>query len=107
LSLPQHSKIGLRTTKKVLKEAVAGLLPADVINRRKQGFRVPLPAWLAGPLSGWAEERLFSKAARELDFLDFDYIRGLWQRHKAGVQDHSFDLWCLINLFSWYECWFG
>ena len=107
LSLPQQSKIGAGQTKKVLKQAVAGLLPAEVITRRKQGFRVPLPEWLAGPLSGWAEERLFSKAARELDFLDFDYIRRLWQRHTEGTQDQSFDLWCLINVFSWYECWFA
>jgi len=107
LSLPQQSKIDGGQTKKVLKQAVAGLLPAEIINRRKQGFRVPLPEWMAGPLSGWAEERLFSTAARELDFFDFDYIRTLWERHKSGVEDHSFDLWCLINVFSWYECWFA
>jgi asparagine synthase (glutamine-hydrolysing) len=105
LSLPQRSKILGGETKRVLKLAVADLLPADVIRRRKQGFRVPLPEWLAGPLAGWAEERLFSKTARELDFFDFDYIRELWQRHKSGHADQSFDLWCLINVFSWYECW--
>ena len=107
LSLPQHSKIGAGQTKKVLKEAVRGWLPDAVIDRRKQGFRVPLPEWLAGPLAGWAEERLFSKSARELDFLDFDYIRDLWRQHTSGAADCSFDLWCLINVFSWYECWFA
>jgi len=105
LSLPQGCKIAGRMTKKILKQAVADILPADVINRRKQGFRVPLPEWLAGPLSGWAEDRLFSKAARQLDFFDFDYVRLLWRRHVSRQHDHSFDLWCLINLFSWYECW--
>jgi asparagine synthase (glutamine-hydrolysing) len=107
LSLPQHSKISDGQTKKVLKQAVRGWLPDEVIDRRKQGFRVPLPEWLAGPLAGWAEQRLFSKAARELDFLDFDYIRSLWRRHTSGAEDCSFDLWCLINVFSWYECWFA
>jgi asparagine synthase (glutamine-hydrolysing) len=105
LSLPQHLKIHDGKTKRVLKQAVAGILPADVIQRPKQGFRVPLPQWLAGPLSGWAERQLFSKTARELDFLDFDYIRALWQRHQLGQADQSFDLWCLINVFSWYEAW--
>jgi len=57
LSLPQRSKIQGHTTKKVLKQAVAGILPDEVINRKKQGFRVPLPEWLSGPLAGWAEER--------------------------------------------------
>jgi asparagine synthase (glutamine-hydrolysing) len=107
LSLPQHAKIRGEETKVVLKRAVADLLPADIVNRRKQGFRVPLPEWLAGPLSGWAEACLFSKAARELDFLDFDYIRTMWTSHVSGKEDRSFDLWCLINLFGWYECWFA
>jgi asparagine synthase (glutamine-hydrolysing) len=107
LSLPQHAKISSGETKKVLKEAVADLLPPAVVRRQKQGFRVPLPAWLAGPLSHWAEERLFSRKARELDFLDFGYIADLWHRHRSGIADQSFDLWCLINLFSWYEAWFA
>lgn len=105
LSLPQNSKIRGQTTKHVLKQALAGILPHEIIHRKKQGFRVPLPEWLSGPLSGWAEERLFSPAARRLDFFDFDHIRQLWQGHKSGLRDNSFDLWCLINLFSWYECW--
>jgi asparagine synthase (glutamine-hydrolysing) len=105
LSLPQRSKIDGAETKKILKQAVAGWLPPEVIHRRKQGFRVPLPEWLAGPLAGWAEDRLFSKTARQLDFFDFDYIRLLWQRHQSGAADQSFDLWCLINVFAWYECW--
>jgi asparagine synthase (glutamine-hydrolysing) len=106
LSLPQHAKISGGETKRVLKQAVADILPAEIIQRQKQGFRVPLPAWLAGPLSKWAEERLFSSKARELDFLDFSYIEQLWHQHRTRKADRSFALWCLINLFSWYECWF-
>ena len=107
LGLPQHAKLSGIETKKVLKRAVAGLLPDEVVRRPKQGFRVPLPAWLAGPLAAWTEDRLFSPKARELDFLDFTYIERLWRRHRDGKADQSFDLWCLINLFSWYECWFA
>ena len=69
--------------------------------------RAWLPEWLAGPLSTWAAERLFSRKARELDFLDFDYIERLWHRHRTRKADQSFALWCLINLFSWYEYWFA
>jgi asparagine synthase (glutamine-hydrolysing) len=107
LSLPQNSKIQGTTTKHVLKRAVTGIIPDEIIHRPKQGFRVPLPEWLRGPLSGWAKERLFSSAVRRLDFFDFDHIRQLWQSHISGRDDNSFDLWCLINLFSWYECWFN
>lgn len=107
ISLPQHAKIAAGETKRVLKKAVADLLPADVVHRPKQGFRVPLPEWLAGPLASWAEGRLFSTKARELDFLDFGYIAQLWHEHRTRKADRSFDLWCLINLFGWYEHWFA
>jgi asparagine synthase (glutamine-hydrolysing) len=107
LSLPQHAKIADGQTKSVLKKAVDGVLPAGVIHRQKQGFRVPLPDWLAGPLSTWAEAQLFSTKARELDCLDFGYIEHLWHEHQTRKADRSFDLWCLINLFTWYEHWFA
>jgi asparagine synthase (glutamine-hydrolysing) len=107
LSLPQHAKIAHGETKSVLKKAMAGVLPAEVIHRQKQGFRVPLPDWLAGPLAAWAESQLFSTRARELDFLDFGYIEHLWHEHHTRKADRSFDLWCLINLFTWYEHWFA
>ena len=68
---------------------MADVLPAEVVHRPKQGFRVPLSAWLAGPLSKWAEERLFSRKARELDFLDFGYIEHLWRRHRTGKQTRA------------------
>src|SRR5262249_42626909 len=107
LSLPQSLKVSGNNTKFVLKEAVKDLLPADVINRPKQGFRVPLPAWLANDLSSWTERQLFASPLRKLDIFNFDYIRTMWHRHKSRLHDHSFDLWCLINLSAWYERWFA
>jgi asparagine synthase (glutamine-hydrolysing) len=105
LSLPQRLKIRGQVGKHVLKQAVRPFLPAEVIDRPKQGFRVPLPAWLAGDLSGWAEELLFASPLRRLGLFNFDYISTLWQRHRQGVADHSFDLWCLINLAAWHAHW--
>jgi asparagine synthase (glutamine-hydrolysing) len=105
LSLPMRVKVAGGTSKHVLKEAVRPLLPAEVINRPKQGFRVPLPAWLAGELAPWAEETLFNSSIHKRNLFNLDYIRWMWERHKAGTFDHSFDLWCLINLAAWYDHW--
>src|SRR5258708_4093925 len=106
LSLPSRLKIAGSRTKHILKEAVAGILPADVIDRPKQGFRVPLPAWMAGELLPWAEQKLFESPLRKTGLFNFDYIQWMWDRHRSGAWDHSFDLWCLINLSAWYEHWF-
>ena len=107
LSLPAGMKMNGTRTKSVLKDAAHDWLPRDVVERTKQGFRVPLPAWLRGELAPWAEDLLRRSPLRELGILDFDHILELWRRHQDGRVDHSFDLWCLINLSGWYEHWFA
>ena len=77
------------------------------VERTKQGFRVPLPAWLRKELVPWGEEVLRRSPLRQLGLFDEAYIDELWRRHRAEEADHSFDLWCLINLFGWYERWFS
>jgi len=106
LSLPAHLKIAGTRTKHILKEALRGVLPAEIIDRPKQGFRVPLPDWLAGELRPWAEQILFDSPLRSAKLLNFDYVRWMWDRHVTRTWDHSFDLWCLMNLSAWYEQWF-
>src|SRR4029078_6819337 len=58
LSLPAALKMDGTRTKAVLKDAAHECLPKDVVERTKQGFRVPLPAWLRGELAPWAEDLL-------------------------------------------------
>lgn len=107
LSLPAAMKMSGTRTKAVLKDAAREWLPEDVVERTKQGFRVPLPAWLRGELAPWGEDVLRRSPLRKLGIFDFDHISELWRRHREGQADHSFDLWCLINLSGWYEHWFA
>jgi len=106
LSLPAAMKMDGARTKTVLKDAARAWLPDAVVDRTKQGFRVPLPAWLRGELAGWAEDLLRRSPLRKLGIFDFDHIMELWRRHQEDRADHSFDLWCIINLSGWYEQWF-
>jgi asparagine synthase (glutamine-hydrolysing) len=106
LSLPQRLKIpGPGRTKHILKQALRGVLPAAVLDRPKQGFRVPLPEWLRGPLAGWARRQVLEGTLASRGLLRTAYIERLWQRHQSGRFDHSYDLWNLINLGAWYERW--
>jgi asparagine synthase (glutamine-hydrolysing) len=107
LSLPADMKMSGVRTKAVLKDAAREWLPEEVVERQKQGFRVPLPAWLRGELRPWGEDLLRRSPLRALGLFDFEYISDLWRRHAEGKADHSFDLWCLINLSGWYEQWFA
>jgi asparagine synthase (glutamine-hydrolysing) len=107
LSLPAAMKMDGTRTKTVLKDAAHEWLPREVVERTKQGFRVPMPAWLRGELAPWGEALLRRSPLRKLGIFDFDFIMDLWRRHQDGQGDHSFDLWCLINLSGWYERWFA
>jgi asparagine synthase (glutamine-hydrolysing) len=107
LSLPASMKMNGTRTKAVLKDAARAWLPPEIVERPKQGFRVPLPAWLRGELAPWAEELLRRSPLRQLGVFDFEYILDLWKRHREGRADHSFDLWCLMSLSAWYEHWFA
>jgi asparagine synthase (glutamine-hydrolysing) len=105
LSLPQSMKIKGTNGKAVLKKALEDVLPHNVLYRKKQGFRVPLPEWLRGPLAGWARRQVLENTLMKRGIFNREIIDGMWQRHQSGAADHSFDLWCLINLGAWYERW--
>jgi asparagine synthase (glutamine-hydrolysing) len=105
LSLPRALKINAAGTKYVLKQALRGVVPDEVLDRPKQGFRVPLPEWLRGPLAGWAKRQIFDSPLASRGFFNRAYLDELWGRHLGGVQDHSFDLWCMVNLGAWYDRW--
>jgi asparagine synthase (glutamine-hydrolysing) len=108
LSLPQTMKIRTEPKvlgKRVLKKALEGILPDEVLYRKKQGFRVPLPQWLRGPLAGWARHQVLEGPLMKRGLFNRGFVEEMWQRHQTGTVDHSFDLWCLINLGAWYERW--
>jgi asparagine synthase (glutamine-hydrolysing) len=105
LGLPSNLKIRGKVTKYVLKRAVRKLLPHAVLARPKQGFRVPLPEWLRGELSGWARHQLHDSSIHRRGLFRRQEIDRMWGRHLSGAYDHSFDLWCLLNLSAWYERW--
>jgi|RhiMetdeSRZDD1v2_1073273.scaffolds.fasta_scaffold04266_6 asparagine synthase (glutamine-hydrolysing) len=105
LSLPRALKIDGNKTKRVLKQALRGVVPDEVLDRSKQGFRVPLPEWLRGPLASWAKHEIFDSPLAARGFFNRAFVDEMWNRHLANVQDHSFDLWCLVNLGAWYSHW--
>jgi asparagine synthase (glutamine-hydrolysing) len=106
LSLPQRLKIrSMNETKYILKKALRPVLPASVLDRHKQGFRVPLPEWLRGPLATWARKQVLEGPLAARGVFKRPFVERLWSRHLSGQFDHSYDLWCLINLGAWYERW--
>ena len=98
--VPAHLKLKDGTTKYLLKRAMRGILPDDLIDRRKQGFAVPLARWFRGELSGFARDLLFSQRCRERGLFNAPYIDRLLQLHERG-RDIDLQLWTLLSLELW------
>ena len=77
-----------------------GVLPDDIIDRRKQGFAVPLAKWFRGELSTFARDLLFSQPCRDRGLFNGAYIDRLLQLHERG-RDIDLQLWTLLSLELW------
>jgi asparagine synthase (glutamine-hydrolysing) len=103
--IPDSMKIRHGRTKHILKHAVRSLLPADVIDRKKQGFSAPVKEWFRGPLAGYARRSILESRLRERDLFDYGVVAGMLEAHRTGRRNYDTLLWSLLNLSQWYETW--
>lgn len=100
-TLPPEFKTDASTSKRVLKSVLDRYLPAEMINRPKKGFAVPLAQWLRHELRDWAEPLLDKKSLEEV-FGDLaPYVSALWQEHVHGHANRAPYLWNILSIQSW------
>ncbi len=101
--LPTAWKVKGFTTKRILRETFADLLPPAITRRGKMGFSVPLGMWFAGPLAEHAREILLPAGAPIHRFLRREALSALLEEHTARKADHGKRLWALLNLATWLD----
>jgi asparagine synthase (glutamine-hydrolysing) len=99
-TVPPDLKYRGRTSKYLLKRHLERRLPAGVVHRRKQGFEIPLAAWLRGELRPLAEDVLLSPRSLGRGYIRPERTRALWDEHQRGA-DRSRQLWALLVLELW------
>jgi asparagine synthase (glutamine-hydrolysing) len=102
-SLPSNLKLHDGSTKYILKQAVRHLLPADIIDRPKQGFGVPLGPWFRGELRELSGDLLLDGRLAARGYLRPQVVRRLLEEHWRGVADWQAQLWTLLMLESWHR----
>jgi asparagine synthase (glutamine-hydrolysing) len=102
-TLPSRFKIRAATRKHVLKEALRPMLPPGIVDRRKQGFGVPLGAWFRGGLTSVFSDVLGSVRARQRGYFEPTFVERLIHEHLAGKRDHSLRLWQLLIFELWHR----
>lgn len=101
LSMPASMKLDGRVGKKVVRDAIAPWLPAGILDRRKQGFQMPLSDWFAGDFGRYAEELWRDSGAREEGIWRRGAVDGVFADHRAGRRDHSRFLYALAVYCLW------
>lgn len=105
MQIPMQRKIKNMNSKHILKKAVADKVPANIINRKKQGFGAPVSDWMRGE----SREQLFSLLSKSFfmkeGYFDKAYIQKMIDDHIALKTDNSFRIWNLITLSLWGSNW--
>ncbi len=101
--LPGSLKIKGGRVKHILKEAVADLLPAELLARPKEGFIMPVNEWLIGSLKDYVQATLAPERLARHGLFRPEAIRQLLASHYAGGADHGNRIWNLLMLQLWWE----
>lgn len=102
LSLPEEYLIDMTgRTKSVFKEAMRGIVPDTILNRKdKIGFATPEKDWLFS-ISGWVDS--FLSEAQSVPYLRLDSLRKEWEYTKAGKAQYSWRVWRCVNYIRWMQ----
>ncbi|MCA1798680.1 MAG: asparagine synthase (glutamine-hydrolyzing) [Xanthomonadaceae bacterium] len=99
-TVPPAMRIRNGTTKSILKKAMRGIVPDEVIDRPKRGFAVPVGDWFRGGLAPFVRELLLSDRSRARGVVNAGYVERLLTLHEGG-RTLDTQLWTLISFELW------
>lgn len=103
--IPETWKTRNGVAKYLLKKAVEGVIPHELIYRKKMGFGAPMADWLRGAFGARVETEIMSSALLRRGFFNEVFIRKLFAAHRSKQADTSLQIWTLYNLTAWYDYW--
>ncbi len=104
-TLPLSYKIKQGQGKWLLRQVLQKHVPAELFERPKQGFSMPVGAWLRGDLRDWAEDLLSAQNLQKHGILKKDVVQRTWQAHLDGHGAHATQLWAILMFQSWAQKW--
>ncbi len=102
-SIPLAWNLRRGVTKALFRDAMADLLPPQILRGTKRGLNLPIPLWLRGELGDWMRELLAPERIERRGYLRPDAVHRLIGEHQAGRRDHSLFLWALLVLELWHQ----
>jgi asparagine synthase (glutamine-hydrolysing) len=102
-SIPAGFKVRGRQKKWILREALRGWLPDEILDRPKQGFSVPVSAWFRRELADMAQSVLLDRRSLDRGYFRPSAVEAMLARHRAGTSDEGKRLWALFVLELWHR----
>ncbi len=102
-TLPPHLRLQGKRTKHLLKQAMRGILPQQILERRKEGFSIPIKNWMKQELKPLLMQHLSAAALHDTGFFEPNYVKRLIAEHGKGVENHSHRLWALLMFQMWHQ----
>ncbi len=106
LGIPQADKLD-GGAKALLKQAVRGLLPDDIIDRPKMGFGAPMAQWLRGEFGRRVESEIMASSLLDRFGFSKKAVAAMIDDHRRGRRDCSLPIWVLYNTVAWHRQWIG
>ena len=99
--IPEGAKMARGELKHVLKQALQGVLPAEILSRRKRGFGAPMGAWMRSQLSGLLKDVLNRESLERRGLFHFGAVQRLIAAHDQMRVDGTDRLLALLNFEIW------
>lgn len=104
MGIPMSLKVKGWVPKHLLKKACEGLIPQNIIYRKKMGFGAPMKEWLRGEFGRAAETTVMGSSLRHERYFDYEHIKDMFRRHRNG-EEFALPIWILYNLTAWFDRW--
>ena len=95
------AKARLRDGKTILRQAMNSFIPAEVTDRKKQGFSAPDATWFKGESIDYVRDNLYTKSSPIYEYLDYNTICRVINSHLTGQHNYRLLIWSLLN----FDCW--
>jgi asparagine synthase (glutamine-hydrolysing) len=101
MRMPSDMKVRGRELKRGLKNALRGVLPDAIIDRKKRGFGAPIGAWFKAELSSYLDSVLDEQSVRRRGVFDWDNLQNMKGLHRNNKEDFTDHLLCMMNFEIW------
>ena len=103
--VPASMKVRDGRGKWLVRQVLYRHVPADMIDRPKTGFSIPLDAWLRGPLKSWAGDLLSPARLKRQGLFAPTRVTRMFEEHLSRRHNHAYWLWNVLMAEAWYDEW--